>query len=130
MPGADPDKPSTGDDLASSAAGILARERDRERDLPHDLFVDEAGAARLLGVSRNHVVACISRGELAGVVRLGRTVRIFVPALLMQGMGTDLAGLARDLKLHDLASVVAFLSGELGTALAAGPKRGQSRSRT
>lgn len=74
------------------------------------LFTDEAGAARLLGISRNHVVACIQRGELAGVVRLGKTVRIFVPALLMQGMGIDLATLVQQLGLRDLGQVAAFLA--------------------
>jgi excisionase family DNA binding protein len=73
-------------------------------------WVDEQGLADLLGVSRNHVIACITRGEIPGVMRLGRTVRIYLPAVTMQALGTDLATLTRDLDLHDLGSVVAFLS--------------------
>lgn len=82
---------------------------DRARAAGGD-WVDEQGLADLLGVSRNHIIACIARGEIPGVVRLGRTVRIYLPAVLMQALGTDLATLTRDLDLHDLGSVVAFLS--------------------
>jgi excisionase family DNA binding protein len=82
---------------------------DRARAAAGD-WVDEQGLADLLGVSRNHVVACIARGEIPGVVRLGRTVRIYLPALTMKALDTDLATLTRDLDLHDLGSVVAFLN--------------------
>jgi excisionase family DNA binding protein len=82
---------------------------DRARAAGGD-WVDEQGLADLLGVSRNHVIACIARGEIPGVVRLGRTVRIYLPAVLMKALDTDLATLTRDLGLPDLGSVVAFLS--------------------
>lgn len=76
------------------------------------LFVSESEAAERLGVSRAALISAIQRGEVAGVTRIGRSVRIFLPALILAGLGTDAGTLAKQLGCKDLAGLIAFLGGE------------------
>ena len=74
-------------------------------------FIVEEEAARRLGLSRGALISAIQRNELPGVVRVGRSVRIFWPAVVLRSLGTDAAALARQLGIKDLDGLVTFLSG-------------------
>lgn len=74
-------------------------------------FVTREEAARRLGLSLNGFTLACQRGEIPGVFRAGRTVRVFWPAVVLAGLGLDVAGLCRELGVDDLESLVSFLGG-------------------
>jgi len=79
---------------------------------PDSLFITQTTTAERLGMRRAALISAIQRNEVAGVVRVGRSVRIFWPAVVLAGLGTDAGTLARDLGCKDLAALVAFLGGK------------------
>jgi len=68
------------DDSTGERPARAAPVSDRRRTDPAVLTVDEAAA--LLRVDRKSIYESIRRGELPGVVRVGRIIRISRPALL------------------------------------------------
>jgi excisionase family DNA binding protein len=80
-------------DRAAVAPGDASgAERDGSPPLPPFLTVDEA--ARLLRVNRKTLYDAVRAGEVPGVVRLGRSIRIGRDALLrwMEGNGSPALG--------------------------------------
>ncbi len=77
---------------AVAPADARADERDASRALPPVLTVDEA--ARLLRVNRKTLYDAVRAGEVPGVVRVGRSIRIGRDALLrwMEGNGSPALG--------------------------------------
>jgi excisionase family DNA binding protein len=78
---------------AVSPADVRAHERAADRPtLPSVLTVDEA--ARLLRVNRKTLYEAVRAGEVPGVVRVGRSIRIGRDALLrwMEGNGSPALG--------------------------------------
>lgn len=75
-----------------------------------DQFISEGVYAERLGLSRGAVVAAIQRGEVPGVVRVGRSVRVFWPAVILAGLDTDALELAKKLGVKDLESLTGFLT--------------------
>ena len=74
-------------------------------------FIDEEELARRLGIGRGAVIEAIQRGEMPGVFRRGRSVRIFWPAVVLAAFGLDLATFAKQLGITDLPDLVAYLEG-------------------
>jgi excisionase family DNA binding protein len=58
--------------------------------LPPVLSVDEV--AKLLRLGRKATYAAVARGEVAGVIRLGRSIRVSRDALARQLAGRDAVG--------------------------------------
>ena len=79
---------------------------------PDSLFITQTTTAERLGMRRAALISAIQRNEVAGVVRVGRSVRIFWPAVVLAGLGTDAGTLAKELGCRDLAALVAFLGGK------------------
>jgi hypothetical protein len=84
------------------------------------LFIDEAEAARLLGLSVNGLRLARQRGEVDGFyVTIGRRVMFCGPALRLRALGiaspAEIGALARGAGIHDLAGLLAFLGGDGGS---------------
>jgi len=71
---------TTADDSTGDRTATPVLVPDRRRTDPVVLTVDEAAA--LLRVDRKSIYESIRRGELPGVVRVGRVIRISRPALV------------------------------------------------
>jgi excisionase family DNA binding protein len=69
-------------DLSSLAGFYAARKKRESKPSPAEEFLSVDEAAKLLKVSRNSLYAAIERGELQGVKRIGRIIRIRKAALL------------------------------------------------
>ena len=78
-------------------------------DLSGESFIGREEAARRLGLSLNGFALACQRGEIPGVFRAGRTVRIYWPAVVLAGLGLDVQGLFRELGIRDLGNLVRFL---------------------
>lgn len=76
-------------------------------------FVTREVAARRLGLSVNGLALAMQRGEIPGVVRAGRTVRIYWPAVVLAGLGLDVTALCRQLHIDTLKDLVGFLDDSL-----------------
>lgn len=79
---------------------------------PSGPFITEEAASERLNMSRGTLISAIQRGEMPGVMRVGRSVRIFWPAIVLASLGTDAVALARQLGIKDLDGLLTFLSGE------------------
>lgn len=84
--------------------------------LPRDtaLFIDEAAAARLLGMSQGGLRLARQRGEVDGLhISLGRRVMFCEPALRLRALGIatpeQIGAFARGAGIGDLAGLLAFL---------------------
>jgi len=78
---------------------------------PRNQFITEEEAARRLNTSTNSLISAIQRNEVPGVVRVGRSVRLFWPAIVLSGLHTDAGTLAKQLGVSDLDSLMRFISG-------------------
>jgi hypothetical protein len=72
-------------------------------------FVTREEAARRLGLSLNGFALACERGEVAGLVRMGRSVRIYWPAVILASLGADVCSLCRELGIDDLETLAGFL---------------------
>jgi hypothetical protein len=81
---------------------------------PHDtaLFIDEAEAARLLGLSVNGLRLARQRGEVEQLyMTVGRRVLFCLPAIQLRALGLDAATLAQQVSARDLGSLIDWLIG-------------------